>query len=162
VNDGLARARADLAAGRPWSARNRLNGVIAHRQDFEALDLMATVHYEMGDLPAAGGLWYVIGRDDDVARRSIAAWLEHHRNDLARWHSIPAPVRRAVSTEPLDVLRRAAGQSGKGGTRHPVPAGEPEAWWEPVVFGGCAIIVTVWILAMVVIGMWTVFHWIWD
>jgi hypothetical protein len=162
VNDGLARARADLAAGRPWIARNRLNGVIAHRQDVEALDLMATVHYEMGDLPAAGALWYVIGRDDDVARRSITAWSEQHRSDIARWRSIPAPVRRTVGTEQLEGLRRAAGQAGEGGTRRRVPAGQPEAWWEPVLFGGGAIIVTVWIVAMVVIGMWTVFHWIWD
>ena len=73
MSDGLARATADLAAGRPWSARNRLNGVLAHRQDTEVLDLLATVHYEMQDLPAAGALWYVLGRDDDAAQRSIEA-----------------------------------------------------------------------------------------
>lgn len=163
VSDGLARARLDLAAGRPWRARNRLNGVLAHRQDLEVLDLLATVHHEMQDLPAAGALWFVIGRGDDAAQRSISAWLEQHRNDLARWHSIPAPVRRKVSTEPLEGLRRAAGQADKGGTRDLRPrVAEPEAWWEPIVFGGGAIIVVVWLLAMVGIGMWTVFRWIWN
>ena len=161
MSDGLARASADLAAGRPWSARNRLNGVLAHRQDTEVLDLLATVHYEMQDLPAAGALWYVLGRDDDAAQRSIEAWTLQYGNDIARWRSIPAPVRRAVGTEQLEGLRRAAGQAGKGGTRDLVPAGQSEAWWEPIVFGGCAIVGVAWLVAMVVIGMWTVVWWIW-
>ncbi len=162
VNDGLARARADLAAGRPWKALDRLNGVLAHRQDHEVLDLLATVHYEMQDLPAAGALWFVLGRDDEAAQRSISAWLEQHRNDTARWHSIPGPVRRKASTKQLEGLRRAAGQADKGGTRDIGPVGEPSPQWEGIVFGGCAITVVVWFLAMVGIGMWTVFRWIWD
>ncbi len=126
------------------------------------LDLLATVHYKMQDLPAAGALWFVIGRDDDAAQRSIAAWREQHRNDIARWHSIPAPVRRTLRTEQLEELRRAARQADKGGTRRLAPVGEPEAWWEPIAFGGCAITLLLWFLAMVCIGMWTVFRWIWG
>jgi len=40
----------DLAADRLWKARDRLTGLLAHRQDFEVLDLLATVHHEMQDL----------------------------------------------------------------------------------------------------------------
>jgi hypothetical protein len=162
VSDGLARARGDLTAGRPWKALNRLNGVLVHRQDHEVLDLLATVHYEMQDLPAAGALWFVLGRDDEAAHRSISAWLEQHRNNIARWHSIPGPVRRKAGTEQLEDLRRAAGQADKGGTRDIGPVGDPSARWERIVFGGCAVTVVVWLLAMVGIGMWTVFRWIWD
>ncbi|GGM67018.1 hypothetical protein GCM10011608_60390 [Micromonospora sonchi] len=162
MSDGLARARADLAAGRPWKARDRLNGVLVHRQDHEVLDLLATVHYEMQDLPAAGALWFVLGRDDEAAQRSISAWLEQHRNDIARWHSVPGPVRRKASTERLEGLRRAAGQADKGGTRDIGPVAELSTRWEGIVIGGCAITVLVWLLAMVGIGMWTVFRWIWD
>jgi hypothetical protein len=162
VSDGLARARADLAAGRPWKARNRLNGVLAHRQDEDVLDLLATVHYQMQDLPAAGALWFVLGRSDQAAQLSITAWFEQYRHDVARWRSIPSPVRRNVGTAPLEDLRRTAGQADTSGTRDLPPAGETEPWWDAIVFGGGAIVVVIWFLAMVGIGMWTVFHWIWD
>lgn len=156
------RARADLAAGRVWKARNRLNGVLANRQDHEVLDLLATVHYEMHDLPAAGALWFVVGRDDDVAQRSISAWSEQHPKAVGRWHSIPAPIRRNGGTDRLEDLRRAAGQAGNSGTRGPALQGAPEAWWEPIVFGAGPVVVVVCFLAMAVIGMCTVFGWIWG
>ena len=72
----IARARADLVAGRHWKARDRLDGLLSVRQDSEVADLLATVHYEMHDLPAAGALWFVTGRNDEVARESIAAWRQ--------------------------------------------------------------------------------------
>ena len=137
-------------------------GVLAHRQDDEVLDLLATVHHEMHDLPAAGALWFVLGRSDEVAQRSIAAWSEQYPKVTGRWHSIPAPVRRNVGTERLEALRRAAGQAGHSATRDLAPIGEPEAWWEPIVFGGGAVVVAVGLVTMVGIGMWTVLGWIWG
>ncbi|SCF42043.1 DUF6584 family protein [Micromonospora mirobrigensis] len=160
MTDVLARARADLAAGRPWQARDRLRGALAHRQDHELLDLLATVHHEMRDLPAAGALWFVTGRDDPQARRAIEAWSARHRNDLARWHSIPAPVRRTVDSGPTQVLRRAVGPLDRPDRTD--PDGQPESPWEPILFGGCAVTVVVWFVAMVGIGMWTVLRWIWG
>ncbi|MGL5851537.1 MAG: hypothetical protein ACRCZD_12215 [Phycicoccus sp.] len=50
----VERARADLDAGRPWLARDRLSRVLAPRQDDEVLDLLAETHAVMHDLPAAG------------------------------------------------------------------------------------------------------------
>ncbi|RJS47369.1 DUF6584 family protein [Nocardioides cavernaquae] len=75
MTDALARARADLAAGRPWKARDRLTGLLTVRQDPELLDLLATVHFEMQDLPAAGALWFATGRTDADALEAIAARL---------------------------------------------------------------------------------------
>jgi len=45
-------------------------------------------HHDMQDLPAAGALWFVTGRDDDKARNSIVAWRERYGSDRERWRSI--------------------------------------------------------------------------
>ena len=162
MGEGLARARADLEAGRPWKARDRLAGLLTHRQDAEVLDLLATTHYEMRDLPAAGALWFVTGRDDDQSRRAIAEWEQKYDNAVARWHSLPKVVRRNDTSARVSVLRQTARQSGRSGARDLADPPRPEAWWEPVVFGGCALTVLVWVVVMVVIGMTTVWRWIWG
>jgi hypothetical protein len=162
VNDSIARARADLAAGRKWKARDRLTGLIAHRQDLEMLDLLATVHHEMQDLPAAGALWFVTGRDDDKARTSIAAWRERHGSDQDRWRSIPGPIRREVGASDLRSLQEAAtSEAGRFARPRQTPE-YAEAWWEPIVFGGGTIAFLLWVVAMICIGMWTVVRWIWS
>ena len=162
VNDSIARARADLDAGRHWKARDRLTGLLVHRQDIEVLDLLATVHYEMQDLPAAGALWFVTGRDDDKARNSIVAWRERYGSDRERWRSIPGPIRREVPASHLGSLQEAA-TSEVGRFSRPRQTNEhTDAWWEPIVFGGGAIAFVLWVVAMFGIGMWTVVRWIWS
>jgi hypothetical protein len=158
VNDSLARARADLAAGRAWKARDRLTGLLAHRHDLEVLDLLASVHHEMQDLPAAGALWFVTGRDDDKARSSIAAWRERHGSDRARWLSIPGPIRREARAGDLGSLQEAATSEAGRFARPRQTDDFTEAWWEPIV----SIAFLVWVAAMIVIGMWTVVRWIWS
>jgi hypothetical protein len=162
VNDSIARARTDLDAGRQWKARDRLTGLLVHRQDLEVLDLLATVHYEMQDLPAAGALWFVTGRDDEKARNSIAAWRERHGSDRALWRSIPGPIRREVRASDLRLLQEAATSEAGRFARRRQTAEHTEAWWEPIVFGGGVIVFVLWFLAMIVIGMWTVVRWIWS
>jgi hypothetical protein len=158
----MARARADLEAGRQWKARDRLTGLLVHRQDLDVLDLLATVHHEMQDLPAAGALWFVTGRDDDVARNSIVAWRERYGSDRERWRSIPGPIRREVRASDLRALQEAA-TSDTGRFARPRQTGEDtEAWWEPIVFGGGAIAVLLSVVALICIGMWTVVRWIWG
>jgi hypothetical protein len=162
VNDSLARARADLEDGRPWKARDRLTGLLTHRQDLEVLDLLATVHHEMQDLPAAGALWFVTGRDDEKARNSIAAWRERHGSDRDRWRSIPGPIRKESRASDLRSLQEAATSEAGRFPRLRQTDDFTEAWWEPVVFGGGAIAFVLWVVAMFVIGMWTVVRWIWS
>jgi hypothetical protein len=152
VNDSLARARADLEDGRPWKARDRLTGLLTHRQDLEVLDLLATVHHEMQDLPAAGALWFVIGRDDEKARKSIAAWRERHGSDRDRWRSIPDPIRRESRASDLRSLQEAATSEAGRFARPRQTADFTEAWWEPIV----SIAFYLWVVATIVIGMWTV------
>lgn len=162
VTDALARARADLENGRAWKARDRLTGLLAHRQDPDVLELLATVHQEMQDLPAAGALWFVTGRDDDLARSSIEAWRERYRSDEALWHSIPAPIRREVRAPDLGSLRQAAmSEAGRFARPRPHPTEEhDEAWWEPVVFGGLALAFVVGFVATLGIGLWTLGRWV--
>jgi hypothetical protein len=153
-----------VEAGRLWKARDRLHGVLRDRQDSEVLDLLATVHYEMHDLPAAGALWFVTGRADEIATSSVSAWRERNGNDEARWHSLPGPVRRGVQSQHLGRLEGAARSVAAGRRRRWVEPGgsvHSTAWWmgfEPVIF---AVVVT-WILAMIGIGTWTVIRWIWG
>jgi hypothetical protein len=115
MTDALARARADLAAGRGWKARDRLTGMLTTRSDDELLDLLARASYEMGDLPAAGALWFVTGREDDLGREASAAWRERYGSDEARWTSLPAPVRAAAQSPHVAELKRSAERERKLG-----------------------------------------------
>jgi hypothetical protein len=159
VTTAIERARADLDAGRLWKARDRLTGLLIDDQDADVLDLLARVHFEMHNLPAAGALWFVTGRDDDAARDSIAAWRERQGNDEARWRSIPSPVRGIAHGPHLRELEGAA-SNVTGHTRRG-PQGVPGTATAldrlvPAAFGGCLI----WALAMIVIGTWSVVRWI--
>ena len=116
----------------------------------------------MRDLPAAGALWYVTGRDDDLARRAVAEWQATYVNDVARWHSLPKTVRRNDTSAQVAVLRRRAREAHRPGTRDVEDPPRPEAWWEPVLFGGCALSAVGWVVVMVVIGMVTVWRWLWG
>jgi hypothetical protein len=160
VTASLARARADLEAGRAWKARDRLHGLLVDRQDVEVLDLLATVHYEMRDLPAAGALWFVTGRDDQMARDCLAAWRERHGNDEARWQSIPGPIRQRARSRHVRSLQRAAKEvAGTRWRAGDVSSLHTPTWWErcETAFFGAFVI---WALAMMAVGMWTVFRWI--
>ena len=59
----LIRAQRDPGRGEPWLARDRLVGALAQRGTDEALlDLLARTYVAIGDLPAAGGAWFVSAR----------------------------------------------------------------------------------------------------
>ena len=158
----LDRARADHEAGRLWKARDRLHGLLRDRQDAELLDLLATVHLEMGDLPAAGALWFVTGRSDHTADVAIRAWRERRGGDEARWDSIPAPIRRGTLPTHLKELRRAARrEAARPRWASDVPASPrsaPGRWavLEPLVFWS----ITLGLLGLLGIGFWTVARWI--
>lgn len=124
MTDALERARADLAAGRAWQARDRLTSHLVHRQDDDVLELLARVHLAMGDQPKAGALLHVVRRGDvvdDVERSAVDAWRRRFGDADARWRSIPAPVRRARRAE-LDELRGAVRTTGADSDLPPAEA----------------------------------------
>ena len=158
----IQRAHADVEAGHPWMARDRLVSALQQRQDDEILHLLAEVHAQMGDLPAAGALWFATARDDERARAAIAAWRERHPGQIARWNSIPSPVRRHACTPELNALQDAASRASRARTG-PEPQDIPaEAWWEKVVFGGGCLLTVLALVALIGIGLMTVMGWIWG
>lgn len=101
----MDRADADIAAGRLWLARQRLSSYLVERPDTEVIAKLADVHLAMGDLPAAGALLFVLGRDDDAASTALAAWRRQYNGPAAQWRSIPRAVRVSVRTPHLERLR---------------------------------------------------------
>ncbi|MFC7505304.1 DUF6584 family protein [Nocardioides sp. CPCC 206347] len=148
MTNALVRARADLEAGRAWKARDRLTGLLVNRQDDEVLDLLASVHNEMGNLPAAGALWFVTGRDDPVALAAVDAWRERFGDETARLASIPSALR---DTARVQALRREAAVRPRGSRDLPAPESDAQRWTGRV---GCAVVLLIglWLLAAVVVG----------
>ncbi|MBM6401662.1 DUF6584 family protein [Phycicoccus sonneratiae] len=161
MTGAVERARADLEAGRPWMARDRLLGALPHRPDEGLVDLLAEVHVLMHDLPAAGALWFATGRDDEAARDAVTVWAARFPSDDARWSSIPRPLRLRTGSRDLEELRRRLSGRPRGEPRPPdvVP---DEPWTERVLFPAMLVGGLLWVVAMVLIGAWTVLRWIWG
>lgn len=163
MTNAVERARDDLAAGRAWKARDRLTGALHHRRgDDEVLDLLAQAHHEMGDLPAAGALWFVTGRSDQPAEEAMAAWRERASNPEAQWSSLPRPLRIPPLRSHVAELGAAADRLEKARVL------DQQAAWraalddeDPVTFGGvllCALLVV--IVVLTIIGGVTVVTWL--
>ena len=157
----LDRARADHEAGRLWKARDRLQGLLRDRQDTELLDLLATVHFEMRDLPAAGALWFVTGRNDERADLAIAAWRQRRGGDEARWTSLPAPVRRGTLPPHLKDLRRAARREAARARREVDRSDVARrAPWRGGVARAVGTTICVVVVVSIPVGLWTMIRWI--
>lgn len=155
MTNALVRARADLEAGRAWKARDRLAGLLVDRQDDEVLDLLATVHLRMSDLPSAGALLFVLAREEPEAQEAIEAWRERYGDPEARWRSIPAPVRSARA---IDLDARRAVPPGDGRVRDlPEPA-KAASDVDPFMLG-CLFSLLV-LVALVGVGSVTVVRWL--
>lgn len=165
MTDALARARADLDAGRPWKARDRLTGLLAVRQDPELLDLLAAVHFSMSDLPAAGALWFITGRDDPDALLAVAAWRERFGNDEARWQSLPRVVRSNATDRALRDLRRSARNvQEERSARHRAEWRQADRQAQPSSVSETAIVwaligLLISLVALILIGAGTVIGW---
>jgi hypothetical protein len=106
----VERARADLAAGRAWKARDRLTGHLADNLDPEALELLGEVHYAMGDMPAAGAAWFGTSRRGKDVDEAVEAWRERHSDHFDQmWRSLPRTVRDNPGNPRVEALRRRAG-----------------------------------------------------
>jgi hypothetical protein len=111
----VQRARADLAAGREWKARERLLGHLAGEYDAEALELLGEVSYAMRDLPAAGAAWFGTARRGTDVDEAVEAWRERYGDHFAQmWSSLPRSVREREGNKRVDALRRRAEQVASG------------------------------------------------
>ena len=159
----VERARADLAAGRAWKARDRLVGHLADRQDPEALELLGEVHYTMGDLPAAGAAWFGTGRRGKDVDEAIEAWRERHADHFEQmWRSLPRTVREHPGNPRVEALRRRAGVDRSARTSpKPGSAGPPEAAGggiDPAVV--ITMVLAVLFVVCAVVGAVTLLRWI--
>lgn len=102
----LDRARHDVASGRLWKARDRLNGLLTHGS-VDAYELLADVYFAMRDLPQAGKLWYLTGRDDAQALEAIEAWRSRCGNKpSAMLRSIKLAPSTSIAQARIEDLRR--------------------------------------------------------
>jgi len=156
----VERARADLAAGRAWKARDRLTGHLADNLDPEALELLGEVHYAMGDMPAAGAAWFGTGRRGQDVDEAVEAWRERHNDHFDQmWRSLPRTVRDNPGNPRVEALRRRAG-ADRTPTR-PAPSAPPHNGGGGV---DAAVVITV-VLAILfvicaIVGAVTVLRWI--
>lgn len=117
-------ARAEIAAGREWKARDRLADHLAEHDDPEALELLGEVYFTMRDLPAAGAMWFGTNRRGKDVDEAVEAWRERHADQFpAMWRSLPRSVRDSEGNKRVQALRRRAEAAG-GATapREPVVA----------------------------------------
>ncbi|MCA0331184.1 MAG: hypothetical protein LCI03_14955 [Actinobacteria bacterium] len=90
AQDVLVVARDALDTGRPWVARDRLTGALAHRAtDQEVLLLLGQAWWELGEPAQAGRYWYLTGRTDVDAERAIAAFERSVRTSEAALGRLP-------------------------------------------------------------------------
>ncbi|MEO7422250.1 MAG: hypothetical protein ABIU87_07640 [Ornithinibacter sp.] len=176
----LEQARSAIAQGAPWRARDLLVRHLEGHRDPEALALLGEVYQLMGDLPAAGAVWFsagVTGPDVDTA---VAAWRERSHDDFpAMWRSLPASVRADPQSARVKALRdRARGldasidepgsdrsDSEASGPDHRADVGHPGeddeggldaaqfiAWLAAAAFVACGVIGLVTVLQWLVPG----------
>jgi hypothetical protein len=110
-DDAVERARADLAAGLEWKARDRLVAYVDEHEDAQALELLGEVHDAMRDLPSAGAAWFGTTRRGEDVDAAIQAWRERHADDFGQmWRSLPRSVRDGEGNRRVAALRRRAEQ----------------------------------------------------
>lgn len=154
--NAVARAREDLANDRAWKAHDRLQGLIGQQYDREIVSLLAEVHQTMRNYPAAGALWFVLGRDDDVAQHAIAAWYEKCPHDEARLNSLPKRIRVEAQGAHIDDLRAAAAR-WRDGVRPLAPAVREKTAGSRALGLGCAAVLLLLAIALV-LGLGDLVH----
>jgi hypothetical protein len=167
----FARVRDELALGRAWKARDRLQGRLRDDPaDPVVLDLLGAIWFEMGDLPQAGRYWFLTERDDEPVGRARDAFFERFgQNPLEILRALPprAEAERypSIVRARIDELALAAGGGetwwGHSRRRDPwrsvdpatVDAGSNLQW-----LGLLALVVVV--LGCLLIGLATIVGWI--
>lgn len=102
----VEKARAAVADGAPWRARDLLVRHLEQHRDPDALALLGDVYLGMGDLPAAGAVWFAAGAKGPDVDMAVAAWRERSRDDFpTMWRSLPASVRADPPSARVEALR---------------------------------------------------------
>ncbi|SDG55167.1 DUF6584 family protein [Klenkia brasiliensis] len=166
----LARARAELAAGRADRARSRLHGLVStypHRLDVR--EALAEAHRADGDQVQAGRWSYLSAARNPM---EVAAFLAaypgaHQRVRAMRWagpEDLAGPVVQARLVELRTAAEEATGGPVTWSTARPRSAPGPAPASSRVAdaafAAGCFLTLAA-VGALVVIGAVTVVRWIW-
>ena len=155
----VERARADLAAGRAWKARDRLAGHLADNLDPEALELLGEVHYAMGDMPAAGAAWFGTGRRGKDVDEAVEAWRERHADHFDQmWRSLPRTVRDNPGNPRVEALRRRAGADRAAAGTVPSAPVQTGGGVDPAVV--ITVVLAILFVVCAVVGAVTLLRWI--
>lgn len=163
-------ARRLLAEGRAWRARDVLTEHVEGERDAEALDLLAEVLQDMGDLPRAGAVWFATGAKGPQVDAAVAAWREQSGDDFGvMWASLPASVRAEPRPRRIEALRERAraarGDDASSGVAQPSSAAAADDLDTDEDEGFDVAWLTAWVLAVLfvvlaVIGFSTVIGWL--
>ncbi|MGB7819245.1 MAG: hypothetical protein WBL35_11025 [Ornithinibacter sp.] len=172
-------ARAAVAEGSAWRARDVLERHLEGHRDPDALMLLGEVYHGMGDLPAAGAMWFAAGAKGPEVDEAVAAWRERNHDDFpSMWRSLPASVRADPQSARLEALRERAraldasieesdrpqgdssgshgahddGDGGDGDGEGGLDAAQFIAWLAAAAFVACGVIGLVTVLRWLVPG----------
>ncbi|GAB3295770.1 hypothetical protein EK0264_14505 [Epidermidibacterium keratini] len=152
----IRNARHDLAVGRPWQARDRLSSYCAAHLNERALDLLGDVHAAMGDLPAAGAVWFVLDRTDPLARDAAVAFDEYYGHSRERtWSALPRAVRMGSEVPRVADLRAEFGASRGADGNETLGSRAADALFMTSLFAGCGGL-----LSAAAVGVVTIIRWI--
>lgn len=112
VEELLARARAEVEAGRPWRARSKLRTWIAQFPfDPRLAQLLGEFEMEAGELPAAGRWLWLAGSTAEGHREAVATFLDRAGAEVL-WNALPSRLRADPSWSPPDVVVQAFAERG--------------------------------------------------
>ena len=160
IDQTLARARAELAAGQTDRSRQRLHGLLAtypHRTDVRAA--LAAAHRVAGN-PVQAGRWAFLCPDRDTAE--TAAFLAAYpttsvRVQAMRWVGPEHDAEPSVRDRMAEL--RAVAEVEVDRTTRPRPRPRPTPANDVLAMTGCLLVVAA-VAALAVIGLVAVVRWI--
>lgn len=161
--DPVGAARASLAAGRPWEARDRLSGVLGQDPyDLEVQALLGQAWWQLGDPARAGRYWFLTGREGAEVDAAVEAWRAAQPSATQRARTLRLQPKSERSLAPAAAARLAAlvaevqEQGATWEPGHPVrvsgSGGEANASRTADVLGGLVVV----LVLLATVGVWLV------
>jgi len=154
----LSRARRDIDEGRPWKAKDRLEGMlVTFPADQDVLGLLGDVNWSMGDAPEAGRAWYLTDRTGPDVDAAVAALTERYgMPGLANRLPVKAPFGSypPAAHQRLKALQKAQRKAGQKWPKAPSTRGVGQMR-DSKVRGAVATVALAVIIALTV-GIWLV------
>jgi hypothetical protein len=155
----VERAHVDVAAGRAWKGRQRLEGALANQPTDQAiLELLGEICFSMGDHPAAGVYWYLTTASGTDVETALVAMRDRFPTERALFGALPMKAPPAayppLVRERLERLlehpdarwlwsKKRHGRPRKGTSPR---LGGPDPWWMPLALVFMLAIFGLWLL----------------